>query len=217
MPARLKTIAKPTEQMDFMHSVKLLEQYEIPMVASYAAFHEQDLVKIAARLPYPWAMKAAGKHLIHKSDAGGVKLNLSNSHEAMMALHDFAKIPNAEYAIVQPMRKGIELIVGGKRDPQFGPTVLIGMGGIYTEVFKDSSLRIAPIRDEDIASMIQELKIYPILHGVRGQPGIHFGQLHQLLKGVSRLMVEKNIAELDLNPVIATPTGVKAVDVRIIE
>lgn len=212
----MKTQTNTTQQLDFLRAQKLVQQYGVPVCPSVAVRTQQDLLKAEKKMSYPWAMKAVGKNLIHKSDAGGVKLNLHNSHDAMMALHDLKKIKGVEYAVAQPMRKGVELIVGGKKDPQFGPTVLVGMGGIYTEVFKDSSLRIAPIGDADIASMVQELKIFPILHGVRGQEGIHMGQLHQLLKGVSALMLKEDITELDLNPVIATPQGVEAVDVRII-
>lgn len=212
--AQTKTIPK---QMDFITAQKLAEKYGIPMIPTYAAKKEKDLVAISKKITYPFAMKVVGKSLIHKSDIGGVKLNLQNSHDAMMAFHELKKIKGCEYVAVQPQRKGIEIIVGGKMDPQFGPTILVGMGGIYTEVFKDSALRIAPVTESEVREMISELKIAPILHGARGQKEINEKQLVQLIMGVSKLMVEKNITELDLNPVIATPQSVEAVDIRIIE
>ncbi len=202
--------------MDFLSAQRMVESYKIPICPTFKAVKEKDVMGIEKKIPYPWAMKAIGKQLIHKSDAGGVKLNLRNTHEAMMAVHKLKKIKGYDYVVVQPMRKGIELIVGGKMDSQFGPTVLVGMGGIYTEVFKDSSIRIAPLNENDAREMIRELKIAPILSGVRGQKGINEKKLVQLLLGVSKLMSGKKAKELDLNPVIATPETVEAVDVRII-
>jgi len=154
---------------------------------------------------------------LHKTDVGGVKLNIQNDTEAFAAFKFMKKIPGCEYVVVQPMKKGIEIIVGGKMDPQFGPTVLVGMGGIYTEVFKDSAVRIAPLSNTNMDEMISELKIYPILAGTRGQKSINFNDLKKILMGVSKLMSTRKIRELDLNPVIATVESVQAVDVRIIE
>lgn len=217
MKAMKKTTQpKPVAQMDYLAAQKLFHSYKIPMCPMHKAVKEKDVMGIEKKLPFPWAMKATGKHLIHKTDVGGVKLNISNSHDAMMAVHEMKKIKGCEYIIIQPMRKGVELIVGGKMDPQFGPTVLVGMGGIYTEVFKDSSVRIAPISEKDASEMLHELKIHPILEGTRGKKGVNEKQLVQLLMGVSKLMVEKEPKELDLNPVIATADTTEAVDVRII-
>jgi acyl-CoA synthetase (NDP forming) len=218
MPASTRiSPQKPIYQMDFLAAQKMAQKYGISIIPTFPAHSEHDLLPLPKKIPFPWVMKAIGKTLIHKSDVGGVKLNLSNLNDATIAFHALKEIKGCEYVAVQPQRKGIELIVGGKMDPQFGPTLLLGMGGIYTEVFKDSTLRICPVSDEDIAQMIQELKIYPILRGIRGQKGIDFGKLHQLLKGVSQLMVKEGISELDLNPIIATPKSVEAVDVRIIK
>ena len=216
----MKTVAQTKtqpKQMDFLAAKTLAAKYGIPMIPTFSAKKEKDLVTISKKIQYPWAMKVVGKSLIHKSDIGGVKLNLQNSHDAMMAFHELKKIKGCDYVAVQPQRKGIEIIVGGKMDPHFGPTVLVGMGGIYTEVFKDSTLRIAPVTEDDVREMINELKIAPILHGARGQNGINETKLVKLIMGVSKLMVEKNISELDLNPVIATPQRVEAVDIRIIQ
>ncbi len=202
--------------MDFLAAQKLFQSYKILMCPTHKAVKEKDVMGLEKKIPFPWAMKAIGKNLIHKTDVGGVKLNITNTHDAMMAVHEMKKIKGYEYAVIQPMRKGIELIVGGKMDPQFGPTVLVGMGGIYTEVFKDSSVRIAPITEKDANEMLHELMIHPILEGTRGKKGVNEKQLVQILMGVSKLMVQKQPRELDLNPVIATPESVEAVDVRII-
>ncbi len=216
MKTRPATTQLPV-QMDFVHALRMVHDHEIPFVPTFPCHSSADIMHLETKLSYPWAMKAVGKNLIHKTDVGGVTLNIQNASEAILALKHMRGIHGVEYVAVQPMRKGIELIVGGKWDPQFGPTLLVGMGGIYTEVFKDASLRICPVRDDDIAEMVQELKIYPVLYGMRGQKGINLGQLHHLLKNTSRLMMKARVQELDLNPVIATPERVEAVDVRIIE
>lgn len=208
---------KTVAQRDFLSSLQLVQKAGVPFSPSVGVKNESQIGSTARKIPFPWAMKAAGKKLIHKTDVGGVKLNIGNDTEAFAAFKHMKKIPGCEYVVVQPMRKGIEIIVGGKMDAQFGPTVLVGMGGIYTEVFKDSSVRIAPLSTKDMDEMIHELKIHPILEGARGQKGINFSDLKKILAGVSKLMMSGKINELDLNPVIATPERVEAVDVRIID
>ena len=207
--------SKKLTQLDFIHAQQLIQKQGIPTCPT-TAIRNAAQFKAAQKIPFPWAMKAIGKKLLHKTDVGGLKLNIQNENEARDIFKRMKKIPGCEYVIVQPMRKGIELIVGGKMDPQFGPTVLLGMGGIYTEIFKDSSVRVAPLGKNDIEEMIHELKIYPILQGARGQKGINFNELKKIVRVVSQLMSSGKISELDLNPVMATPENVEAVDVRII-
>ncbi len=215
--ARMATPTKMISQIDFIRAQKIVQQAGIPFAPSAEVKSEKQIHSTTRKIPFPWAMKAVGKKLIHKTDVGGVKLNIQNEVEAFAAFKHMKKIPSCEYVVVQPMRKGIEIIVGGKMDAQFGPTVLVGMGGIYTEVFKDASIRIAPLSNADMDEMIHELKIHPILEGTRGQKGINFTDLKKILLGVSKLMCGEKIRELDLNPVIATQASVQAVDVRIIE
>lgn len=208
---------KNVAQKDFLAALKIVQKTGVPFAPSVGVKNTTQLRSTQKKIPFPWAMKAVGKKLIHKTDVGGVKLNVQNDAEAYAAFMHMKKIPNCEYVVIQPMQKGIEIIVGGKMDPQFGPTVLVGMGGVYTEVFKDSSVRVAPLSNADMDEMIHELKIYPILAGTRGQKSINMNDLKKILVGVSKLMSTRKIRELDLNPVIATQTNVQAVDVRIIE
>ncbi len=212
-PKKTTTIS----QLDFIRAQKMVQDAGVPFTLTSMVKKVSQIRTTSKKIPFPWAMKAVGKKLIHKTDVGGVKLNIQNDTEAFAAFKFMKKIPGCEYVVVQPMNKGIEIIVGGKMDPQFGPTVLVGMGGVYTEVFKDSSVRIAPLSNADMDEMIHELKIYPILAGTRGQKSINFTDLKKILLGVSKLMSTRKIRELDLNPVIATPNTVQAVDVRIIE
>ncbi|MFH0969977.1 MAG: acetate--CoA ligase family protein [Candidatus Diapherotrites archaeon] len=213
----MKQKKKEIQPMDFLLAGKLTQKYGIPMAPMHAIRKEKDIMGIEKKIPFPWVMKAVGKKILHKTDVGGIKLNLNNSHDTLMAFHTLKKIPGCEYVVAQPMREGIEIIVGGKIDPQFGPTVLVGMGGIYTEVLKDSSVRIAPLQKEDAESMVKELKMYPILKGIRGQKKINFSDLTKIILGVSKLMQTGKIKELDLNPVLATHERVEGVDVRIIQ
>lgn len=203
-------------QQDFLESVTLARRAGIPFVPTQGLWRKDDIQKTVRKIPFPWAMKAAGKKLLHKTDAGGVALDIQNERDAQKIFQRMKRIRNCEYVVVQPMRKGIELIVGGKIDPQFGPLVLVGSGGIYTEVLKDVRMRISPIGTKDAEAMIKGLAIYPILKGVRGQKGVRMSELIKIILGADKLMRSGKIAELDLNPVLATPQKVEGVDVRII-
>ncbi|QQR92493.1 MAG: acetate--CoA ligase family protein [Candidatus Iainarchaeum archaeon] len=204
-------------QMDFFDTLTLCKKYHIPTLPTVRVKDETQLGIALEQFGFPVAMKAIGKKLIHKSDVGGVKLNVMNNHYALEVFDHFKKIPHMESVAVQPMKKGLEIIIGGKRDPQFGPMVLVGLGGVYTEVFKDTAMRVCPITRLDAHAMLEELKIYPILMGARGQKPINMRQLEETLLNVSQFMLKnEQIKELDLNPVMATHAEVVAVDVRAI-
>lgn len=211
-----KTSTPAPAQEDFLSSVEKVKKVKVPFSPTMGLRTKEDVQRARKKIPFPWAMKAAGKKLLHKTDAGGVKLNVQDESEAEKVFAHMKKIRHCEYVVVQPMRKGIELIVGGKIDPQFGPIVLVGSGGIYTEVLKDVSMRICPIEKKDAEEMVRELKIYPILKGTRGQKSVKLADLTQILLGINKLMQSGKVKELDLNPVIATPKSVEGVDVRII-
>ncbi len=211
-----KMMHTPT-QMDFFETLTLCKKFHIPTLPTVQVKNETQLGMALEQFGFPVAMKAIGKKLIHKSDVGGVKLNVMNNHYALEVFDDFKHIPHCEAVAVQPMKKGLEIIIGGKRDPQFGPIVLVGLGGVYTEVFKDTSMRVCPITKLDAHAMLEELKIYPILMGARGQKPINIRALEETLMHVSHFMMKNaNIKELDLNPVMATHAEVVAVDVRAI-
>jgi succinyl-CoA synthetase beta subunit len=207
---------KPS-QMDFFDSVKLCEKFGVNFIQTMSVSNEKELEKAFLKIKFPWAMKVVGKNIIHKSDVGGVKLHLENKKDALNAFRKMIKIKGAKKVAVQTMKEGVELIIGGMNDAQFGPVLLVGFGGIYTEVWKDTSMRVCPVEEKDASEMLKELTSYPILKGIRGKKGIPLKQLTKMLVNVSKLMMKNNIQELDLNPVIGTPTKVEAVDVRIIQ
>ncbi|MEM2220087.1 MAG: acetate--CoA ligase family protein, partial [Candidatus Korarchaeum sp.] len=162
--------------------------------------------------------------VIHKSDVGGVKVNLRSEDDVRRAYREIVdnvrrRVPDAriEGILVQEFAPpGAELIIGLIRDPQFGPTVMFGLGGIFVEVFRDVSFRVAPLSEQDAETMIKEIKAYKLLTGFRGAEPVDINAIKDALIKVGRIGVEnEEIAEMDLNPVIAYPKGIKVVDARI--
>ncbi len=206
---------------------KLLRKYGIPTTREFLARTKDDAKRHAKKIGYPIVLKIQSPDILHKTDAGGVVVGIGDEKELEKA---FDKImenaknyePNAriEGILVQEMVSddGIrECIIGSKKDPQFGPVIMFGLGGIFVEVFKDVSFRIIPIERKDAKEMISEIKSYKILKGVRGQKSVDFESLESSLLNVSKMVWENQcIEELDINPLFVSPKGVKAVDARII-
>jgi len=214
--------------MDFISAMNLAEKYKIAVPrwemvkGGEQARGKEAALKAARKLGYPVALKLISKKFLHKSDKGVLKLNLNNDDElakAHVELLRNAKGASADGLLVQKMAKpGVELLVGGKTDPQFGPTIVFGLGGIFVEVFRDVSVRVCPITRDDAFDMIHELRGYPLLAGARGRKPVDEKSLIELLLNVSQLLCdhEGKINEFDLNPVIAYEKGCLAVDVRIL-
>jgi acyl-CoA synthetase (NDP forming) len=161
---------------------------------------------------------------VHKSDWGGVRLNVTTEMELRQAYWDLAarfrrRTPGGtlQGILVQKQVQGVELLMGLKRDPQFGPVLVAGAGGIYAEVLRDAARALVPTTPDQAARMLQSLKIFPILHGARGQIGVDLAALTAALVNLSRLAVDyPEIRELDLNPVVATLRGCWCVDCRMV-
>jgi len=200
-------------------------EYGIPVTKFKLAKSEQEATKFANEIGYPIVLKIASPDVIHKFDVGGVMLNLKNQGEVKDAYKKIlanikrhksdAKIIGI---VVQEMAApSTEVIVGATKDPQFGPTLMFGLGGIFVEVLKDVTFRIAPIAEEDAREMITEVKAYPVLKGYRGQPPADIEAIVKILLNTSKLVMEhQEIKELDLNPIIVYEKGAKTVDARII-
>ena len=166
-------------------------------------------------------LKIVSPKIIHKSDVGGVKLNIKNHEKAVEAYKDLQKIGGADFqgVMVYPMLKqdGIEVILGLKRDPAFGPVVLFGLGGIYSEIFKDIALKIAPINETEAMEMIKSITAYPLLAGTRGSKPKNIRALAKTMTEFSKLpYLYPDIVEVDLNPVMVYENGVTIADARII-
>ncbi len=208
------------------HEAKsLISYYGIPTTKVRVAKSEEDAVKAADEIGYPVVLKIVSPDVIHKSDVGGVKVNLKSEEEVRDAYKSIISsvkenVPNARIVgvLVQEFApSGLELIIGLIRDPQFGPTVMFGLGGIFVEVYKDVSFRVAPLTENDADSMIKEIKAYKLLTGFRGMESVDLEALKDALIKAGQVGLDNDeIAEMDLNPVIAYPNGLKVVDARII-
>ena len=203
---------------------RLLREYRIPFAASKTARSPEQAVKISNSLGYPLVCKIDSPDVIHKTEAGGVITNIKDSTEAELAYYKiientlhYHKEARIRGVLVQRQLKGRELIVGMKRDPQFGPVILFGIGGVFVEVLKDVSRRIAPITRKDAQNMIEEIKGRKVLDEFRGRPPADKKTLVKILLAISRLSLrEKNVSEIDFNPVIVNSKGAKVVDARMI-
>jgi acetyl-CoA synthetase (ADP-forming) len=181
--------------------------------------------KSAGQIGYPVALKIVSPDVLHKWDVGGVMLDLKSATDVKSAYQKILENvkrhkPDAKIVgvIVQEMATpSTEVIVGSTKDPQFGPALMFGLGGIFVEILKDVAFRIAPITETDAREMIAEVKGYPILKGYRGQPPADIDAIVKILINTSKLVMDHNeIKELDLNPVMVYEKGAKAVDARII-
>jgi len=202
-------------------SYALLARYKLPFSVPTYIHHEQDLLHVRH---YPAALKIISSDIIHKSDVGGIRVDLRNHEELKKAYVDIlaAVKKNAPHAQIEgiaafPMMQGIQLLIGMKKDLQFGNVLAFGIGGVFVEILKDVSLRIAPISKKDAYEIIKSIKAYTVLEGARGREPVNVDILAEMLKKISKMCQrEKNIIELDFNPVIANAREAKIVDVRII-
>ena len=212
--------------LDEVESKKILEAYRIPVVPTDVAHNEQEAAALAEKFGFPIVLKVYSKTITHKTDVGGVKLNLNNREAVIQAYREIVESvtrhvgkEHLQGVTVQPMihREGIELIVGSSIDEQFGPVMLFGMGGQLVEVFKDRALAIPPLTTTLARRMMEQTKIYAALHGVRGKKSVDLHRLEQILVQFSIMILEQSwIKECDINPLLASPEGFIALDARII-
>ena len=215
-----RTILTETE------SKQVLAAYGIPTIPMHIATSEGEAVKAAEELGYPVVLKLHSETITHKTDVGGVKLNLDNAEAvrgAFKAIHDAVveKAKESDFlgVSVQPMVKldGYEIIIGSSPDPQFGPVLLFGMGGILVEVFKDRALALPPLNTTLARRMMEQTKIYSALKGIRGKPPVNLAELEQIMVRFSQLVAEQQwIKEIDINPLLASPERLLALDARVV-
>lgn len=202
-------------------SKRLLRLYGIPTVATEHATSSQSAIQIAEKMGYPVVVKLHSKTLTHKSDIGGVRLNIKSADEVMKAF-DEIKIAAGEHfegVTVQPMIKheGFEVILGSFVDEQFGAVVLFGMGGQLVEVFKDRALALPPLTSTLAKQLMQKTAIYKALLGVRGKPAVNMDALEKIVVGFSQMIADLPlIKECDINPLLSSSADVIALDARII-
>ncbi|MFN7517067.1 MAG: bifunctional acetate--CoA ligase family protein/GNAT family N-acetyltransferase, partial [Dolichospermum sp.] len=223
--------AKRTILTEF-ESKEILAAYGIPVVAGCIAKSADQAVKCAENIGYPVVLKLYSQTITHKTDVGGVQLNLQNGEAVKLAYENIeisvkekGKAEDFLGVTVQPMVKtdGYELIIGSSLDPQFGPVLLFGTGGQLVEIFQDSSLALPPLNTTLARRMMEQTKIYQALSGVRGRKSINISALEQLMVEFSQLVIEQpDIKEIDINPLLAfpptpeNPRGLIALDARIV-
>jgi acetyltransferase len=224
-PAASRPMVPPSEGVLVGEAaLEMLRAYDFPLVPGVVAADLAAAEAAAADLGYPVVLKIISPEWLHKSDLGGVVLNVATTDELRQAYQvleaRFQARPPAgtlEGILVQKQVKGIELLMGLKRDPQFGPVLVAGAGGIYTEVLKDVARALVPEDLEGAGRLLETLKVFPILKGIRGQAGVNISALAETMVKLSRLAVDyPEIQELDLNPVVADPQGCWCVDCRIV-
>jgi acetate---CoA ligase (ADP-forming) len=230
-PAPVRTLLARAEAEDrdllLSESMEVLEHYGIPTARSVAAVTVEEAQAAAEAMGYPVAIKVIAEQISHKSDVGGVQLNLRNAPAVAEAFEDMMHrireaYPNVKLdgVLVQPMvTGGRELILGGRQDPHFGPVVLVGLGGIFVEIFGEVAVRVAPISRHEAAEMIDELRGSQILQGARGDKRFDIESVVEALLRVSQLLIDfPQIQELDINPlrIFHEEGGCTALDARII-
>jgi len=200
-------------------------EYGIPVTKFEVAKNVDEAAKFSEEMGYPVVLKIVSPDVIHKFDVGGVILDLNSANEVKNAYKKILENIKKHKAntkiigiLVQEMApQSTEVIVGATKDPQFGPALMFGLGGIFVEVLKDVTFRIAPITRQDAQEMVTEVKAYPILKGYRGQPSVDIDAIVDILLKTSKLVMDHlEIKELDLNPVMVYEKGAKTVDARII-
>jgi acyl-CoA synthetase (NDP forming) len=206
-------------------SKKVLRQAGIPIVETRLAKNQKEASSISQRIGFPVVLKITSPDVVHKTDSGGVKLDLKNISEVKKAYHDILisvqkKYPRAlihGMSIQKMARPGTEVIIGTSKDPQFGPVIMFGLGGIFVEVLKDVSFRVIPVNRKDAQEMIQEIKGFPLLRGYRGKEPASIPALIAMILMISKFINENpQIREMELNPIFAYKDKALAVDARII-
>nr|WP_320060159.1 acetate--CoA ligase family protein [uncultured Bacteroides sp.] len=192
----------------------LLRAAGISIVDEFVSNQKQEVLSFARRCGFPIVVKVVGP--VHKSDVGGVALNVKSEEYLALEFDRMMSIPDAKAVMVQPMLKGTELFIGAKYEEKFGHVVLCGLGGIFVEVLKDVSSGLAPLSYEEAYSMIHSLRAYKIIQGTRGQKGVNEDKFAEIIVRLSTLLrFATEIKEMDINPLLATEKNVVAVDARI--
>ena len=214
--------AGPTT-LGLLELIPLLDAYEIPVLKPQLVTSVEEAAVIAAQLNCPVALKIASTDISHKTDVGGVSLGVASPTEVARIARDMLTRvrqhrPDATIQgfTIQPMAPaGKELLLGTLQDAQFGPLVIVGFGGIYVEVLRDTTARLAPLSAAEAARMLDELRMAPLLRGVRGEPAVDQAALATTIARFSQLAADcPELVELELNPLVAHATGVVTVDAR---
>ena len=200
-------------------SKQVLASYGIPVTKELLVNNLQDLINATKEIGYPLVLKGCSSGIAHKTEKGLIRVDIRNEAEAKAAFEEItANIGTEDAILVQEMVKGQrELVIGLTRDPQFGPCVMFGLGGIFTEILKDISFRVAPLEERDALEMMQDIKGHKILEAVRGMEAADLNIFSNILIKVGQIGLEnEHIKEIDINPVIISGNQPVAVDALVV-
>ncbi len=194
-----------------------LEKERFPITKRVFIKKELEISNAVKKLGFPVSMKIVGKNILHKSDVGGVKLDIRNLDEARKNFKILKKIKGFQGVLVQEFIPGKYVLIGLKKTAEFGHVVVFGLGGIFTEVISDVSFRVCPIKDKDADEMINEIRGKQVLYGIRGSKRVNISSIKKILLKMSKLSEKyPDIKELDINPAIVSSKEAKIVDARVI-
>ena len=206
--------------LDFQTSKNLLSKYNIPFCRSELVGTKEEAIEVAQKIGYPVVLKISSPDIIHKTEIGGVKAQIGNSAELSLSWDEIMNsvksvTSNIDGMLVQNKVLGNKVVIGMKRDPQFGPVIMFGLGGIFIEIIKDVTFRVAPVSEGEAIKMIKEIRGYPILEGARTNKPSNIKKIAEIIAALSKFsLAEEKIKEIDLNPVIADKEQALVVDAR---
>ena len=204
---------------------EILKAWEIPLPPNFVVKDKDAVIGAANNIGYPVVLKVVSRDILHKTEAGGVMAGLKNAQEVedsfnemIFELSDHYATAKIEGFLIERMvDKGVEVIVGGIRDAQFGPAVMFGIGGVMVELLKDVSFRLAPVTKEECLAMMEDIKAYPLLAGYRGAEPADLDAIADVIIKVGNIMAGVvEIKEMEINPLIVYPEGAIAVDARVV-
>jgi len=208
------------EILSFEETKRILLKYKLPFCRTEIFNSREKALLFAKQIGFPVVLKIHAQKIFHKSEVGGVKINIKNAEEFIISWDQIEKNirgKNIEGILVQEMVSGNEIAIGMKRDNQFGPVLMFGLGGIFIEIIKDVALRIAPIGIEGAMEMIKEIKGFEILNGARGKKKVDLIKIAEMIVNLSNLsMKEEKVQSIDFNPVMVTDKQAMITDFRII-
>jgi len=216
-----KALKEGRETLSEYESKIILASYQIPVTREIMVETRNDVIPAAHEIGYPVVMKGCSPEITHKTEKGLIRTDIRDDREALDAFNDIKAGMNGikgAATLVQEMIKGKrELVIGLIRDPQFGPCVMFGLGGIFTEILKDVSFRLAPLEKRDTLEMMDEIKAHKILDAIRGMDPVDREMLSEMLINVGRIGMENDkIKEIDINPVIISGSRPIAVDALVV-
>jgi acetyltransferase len=215
VPSRREPL--PGGWLDAEAAATVLRHAGVPVTASRVCSDPVEASQAAEALGFPAVVKVVHPGIVHKSEHGGVRTGLLRPEEVREAAAALLALAPGARVLVQRQRTGVELLVGGVRDQEFGPTVAVGLGGVLAEVLDDVAFALAPLGEDEARRLLRRLRCYPRLAGFRGSQPVDVGALARTVSAVGDLLVEAHeVAEVDLNPVLAGTEGCEAVDWRVL-